>query len=326
MTKSKYRFDSESLSYKKINSTRKDKFLNFLSYFSASLVLAVLYFLVFSFFFDLPKEQRLKREVEFLTFKYEMLNNQMDHLTQVLKDIQRRDDNIYRTVFNAEPVSQSVRQAGFGGVDRYAELEGYENSRIVIETANRLDVLKKQLYVQSKSYDEVIDMAKNKEEMLSSIPAIKPIAVDDLRRIAGYFGYRIHPIMKVERFHEGMDFTAPLGTDIYATGDGVVSRIQRDRSRTGFGNMIEVDHGFGYKTIYAHLEEIHVNRGDSVSRGEIIGLVGNTGFSTAPHLHYEVRKNNRPVDPINYYFKDLSPEEYDEMIRLSQQGGSFLGM
>ncbi len=326
MSKGKYRFNPESLSYEKINSTFKDRLLNFLSYFSASLVLAIVYFLVFSYFFDLPKEERLRREVDYLSFQYEMLNNQLDHLTLVLRDIQKRDDNIYRTVFNAEPIPHSVRQAGFGGVDRYADLEGYKNSHIVIETANRLDILKKQLYVQSKSYDEVIDLARNKEEMLAGIPAIKPIAVDDLRRIGGYYGMRIHPIMKIEQFHNGMDFTAPLGTDVYATGDGVVSRIQRSRARTGFGNMIEIDHGFGYKTIYAHLEEILVQRGDTVKRGEVVGLVGNTGFSTAPHLHYEVRKNNRPVDPINYYFKDLSPEEFDEMIRLSQQGGSFLGM
>lgn len=326
MSKSKYRFNPESLSYEKINSTFRDKLLNFLSYFSASVILAAVYFLIFSYFFDLPKEKMLRREVNYLSFQYEMLNNQLDHLTLVLRDIQKRDDNIYRTVFNAEPVPYSIRQAGFGGVDRYADLEGYENSHIVIETANRLDIMKKQLYVQTKSYDEVIDLARNKEEMLASIPAIKPIAVDDLRRVGGYYGWRIHPIMKIEQHHNGMDFTAPLGTDVYATGEGVVTRIQRSRARTGFGNMIEVDHGFGYKTIYAHLEEILVQRGDTVKRGEVIGLVGNTGFSTAPHLHYEVRKHNRAVDPINYYFKDLSPGEFDEMIRLSQQGGSFLGM
>jgi murein DD-endopeptidase MepM/ murein hydrolase activator NlpD len=326
MAKSKYRFNPESLSYDKIEHTFKEKLIKFLTYFSASLALTVIYVFVFTIFEDLPKEKILKRELTQMILQYELMNKQLDQISAVMADIQNRDDNIYRTVFNAEPIPASIRTAGFGGVNRYTDLDGYDNSAIVIETAKKLDVLKKQLYVQSKSFDEVIDLAKNKEQMLASIPSIQPIALTDLRRIGGFYGMRIHPILKIFRMHDGMDFTAPIGSDVYATGDGVVSDIQRSRARRGYGNLIEIDHGYGYKTIYAHLEEIKVRPGQKVKRGDIIASVGNTGLSTAPHLHYEIRKSNRSVNPINYYFNDLTPEEFDAMIELSQQGGSFLGM
>lgn len=326
MAKSKYRFNPESLSYDRIDHTFKEKFIKFSVYFSASLALAVIYYVVFTLFLDLPKEKILKRELNQLTLQYEILDKQLDQISDVLSDIQNRDDNIYRTVFNSEPIPASIRTAGFGGVNRYTDLEGYENSRIVIETAKKIDVLKKQLYVQSKSFDDVIILAKNKEQMLASIPSIQPIAINDLRRIGGFYGMRIHPILKIFKMHEGMDFTAPVGTIIYATGDGVVSDIQRSRARRGYGNLIEIDHGYGYKTIYAHIEDIKVRPGQRVKRGDVIATVGNTGLSTAPHLHYEIRKGNRSINPINYYFNDLTPEEFDAMIELSQQGGSFLGM
>jgi murein DD-endopeptidase MepM/ murein hydrolase activator NlpD len=326
MAKSKYRFNPESLSYDRIDLTFWDKLLRFLTYFSASLALAIIYLFVFSLFLDLPKEKVLKRELSQMILQYEILNKQLDQISVVMADIQNRDDNIYRTVFNSEPIPASIRTAGFGGVNRYTELEGYDNSQIVIETARRIDVLKKQLYVQSKSFDDVIELAKNKESMLASIPSIQPIAINDVRRIGGYYGMRIHPILKIFRMHDGMDFTAPIGTDVYATGDGVVSDIQLSRARRGYGNLIEIDHGYGYKTIYAHLEEIKVRPGQKIKRGDVIGAVGNTGLSTAPHLHYEIRKGNRSVNPINYFFNDLTPEEFDAMIELSQQGGSFLGM
>lgn len=326
MAKSKYRFNPESLSYDRIDHTFKEKFIKFSVYFSASLALAVIYYVVFTLFMDLPKEKILKRELNQLTLQYEILDKQLDQISDVLSDIQNRDDNIYRTVFNSEPIPASIRTAGFGGVNRYTDLEGYENSRIVIETAKKIDVLKKQLYVQSKSFDDVIILAKNKEQMLASIPSIQPIAINDLRRIGGFYGMRIHPILKIFKMHEGMDFTAPVGTIIYATGDGVVSDIQRSRARRGYGNLIEIDHGYGYKTIYAHIEDIKVRPGQRVKRGDVIATVGNTGLSTAPHLHYEIRKGNRSINPINYYFNDLTPEEFDAMIELSQQGGSFLGM
>jgi len=325
MAKEKYRFNPDSLQYDRINHTFRDKLFSFLTYFSASIVLALLYFLVVSYFFDLPREKVLKREVNNLTLQYEILNKQLDHISYVLDDIQNRDDNIYRIVFNADPIPKSIRTAGFGGVNRYTELEGYENSDIVVETARRLDILKKQLYVQSISYDEVIDLAVNNENMLASIPSIQPVAIRDIRRIGGYFGRRVHPIYKIPMFHEGMDFTAPTGTDVFATGNGVVLRVINDRSRRGYGTFVDIDHGFGYRTRYAHLDRVLVRAGQEITRGDVIGHVGNTGASTAPHLHYEVHRNNRPVDPINYFFGDLSPEEFDAMIEMSMQGGSFMG-
>ena len=326
MAKEKYRFNPESLQYDQINHTLRDKLLNFLTYFTASIIIAVIYFLVFSHFFDLPKERILKREVNQLSLQYEILNKQLDLISSVLEDMQHRDDNIYRVVFNSDPIPQSVRTAGFGGVNRYVELEGYENSDLIVQTARRLDILKKQAYVQSTSYDQVIEMAINKEDMLASIPSIQPVAIRDVRRIAGTFGMRIHPIYKITLPHTGHDFSAPIGTDIYATGNGVVSRVVISRSRRDYGTFIEVDHGYGYKTFYAHLDRVNVRSGQEVKRGDVIGTVGNTGASTAPHLHYEVRLNNRPVDPVNYYFNDLSPDDYDAMIEMSLQGGSFLGM
>ncbi|MFO7923222.1 MAG: M23 family metallopeptidase [Bacteroidales bacterium] len=325
MAKEKYKFNPESLQYDRINHTFRDRFINFLTYFSASVVIAVVYFLVFSHFFDLPKERILKREVNQLSIQYEILNKQLDHVSYVLDDIQNRDDNIYRIVFNAEPIPKSIRTAGFGGVNRYSELEGYENSDLIIETTKRLDILKKQLYVQSTSYDEVVELALNKEDMLASIPSIQPVAIRDIRRIGGYFGMRIHPIYKIRMHHSGMDFTAPRGTDVYATGNGVVSRIVISKARRDYGTFIEIDHGYGYKTLYGHLDEVLVRRGQEVKRGDVIGLVGNTGASTAPHLHYEVKQNNRPINPINYFYGDISPEEFDAMIEMSMQGGSFMG-
>lgn len=326
MAKQKYRFNPDSLQYDQINHTFRDKLFSFLTYFSASVIIAVIYFFVFSHFFDLPKERILKREVNKLSLQYEILNRQLDHISYVLDDIQNRDDNIYRIVFNADPIPKSIRTAGFGGVNRYAELEGYKNSDLIVESTRRLDILKKQLYIQSTSYDEVIDMALNKEDMLASIPSIQPVAINDIRRIGGYYGMRIHPIYKIRMHHSGMDFTAPTGTDVYATGNGVVSRVVISRARRDYGTFIEIDHGYGYKTLYAHLDKVLVRQGQEVKRGDVIGHVGNTGASTAPHLHYEVQRNNRPVDPINYYFGDLSPEEFDAMIEMSMQGGSFMGI
>ncbi len=325
MAKEKYKFNPESLKYDKIDHTLRDKLFSFLTLFSASIVIAVIYYLVFSHFVDLPKERILKREVNKLSLQYEILNKQLDHVSHVLGDIQTRDDNIYRVIFNADPIPQSIRTAGFGGVNRYTELEGYENSDIIIETSRRLDILKKQLYVQSTSYDEITDLAINKEDMLASIPSIQPVAIKDLRRIAGYYGMRMHPIYKIRMHHSGMDFTAPRGTDVYSTGNGVVSRVVKSRSRRDYGTFIEIDHGYGYQTLYAHLDEVLVRRGQEVKRGDVIGLVGNTGASTAPHLHYEVKRNGRAIDPINYYYGDISPEEFDAMIQMSMQGGSFMG-
>jgi murein DD-endopeptidase MepM/ murein hydrolase activator NlpD len=317
MAKIKYYYDTKTLSYKRIELNTFDKFKRSLGFLSASIVVGLIMVIVFFQFFDSPKEKRLKSEIENLVLQYDILSKKMTQIDLVLDDIQHRDDNIYRVIFEADPIPSSIRKAGFGGVNRYKDIRNFSNAELVIEAEKKADKLSKQLYIQSKSFDEVIDLAKNKADMLASIPAIQPIANKDLGRVASGYGYRIHPIYKTRKLHTGMDFTAPKGTPIYATGDGKIAKVRR--SRRGYGDHVIIDHGYGYQTLYAHMTKYIVYRGQKVKRGEIIGYVGNTGTSVAPHLHYEVIKNKRKINPVNYYYNDLSPEEYDKMIEISSQ-------
>ncbi|MBK7479073.1 MAG: M23 family metallopeptidase [Bacteroidales bacterium] len=243
----------------------------------------------------------------------------MANLEKVIEHLQETDDNLYRTIFGAEPIQSTQRQGGIGGVNRYDELEGYNNSKLVIETARRLDGIRKKVYVQSKSFDELILLSREKEDMLRSIPAIIPISTKDLTRIASGFGLRIHPIYKISKFHAGMDFTAPLGSEIYASGDGTVESV--NSGKRGMGNYIVINHGFGYTSVYAHLDSFAVRTGQKVHRGDVIGYVGDTGLSIAPHLHYEILLNGQHVDPVNYFFNDLSAAEYEEMIEIASKTG-----
>lgn len=325
MAKSKYRFNPESLSFDKIERSIKEKFLRVFAYFVSSIVIGAGLLLVVSIFVDLPKERSLKRENQFLLIQYELLSQKMDQASKVLEEIETRDDNLYRVIFEAEPISKSVRDAGFGGVNRYADLEGYKNSEVVANVAERLDIILNKLVVQSKSHDELFDIAKADDIMWSSIPSIQPIATDELTRIASYFSSsRFHPILKIKRPHTGIDFTAPRGTKVYATGDGEVNEVVRSRSRSGYGTSIKIDHGYTYESFYGHLDKVYVREGQKIKRGQVIGEVGNTGLSLAPHLHYEVRKNDRAINPINYFFNDVSPEEYQRIIDMSRLGGQSL--
>jgi murein DD-endopeptidase MepM/ murein hydrolase activator NlpD len=278
--------------------------------------------LIFYQFFDSPKEKRLKLEIQNLTSQYKVINDDMKQVEKVLDEIQERDDNIYRVIFEADPIPNSIRKQGFGGINRYEKLLGLSNSELMINTSKKIDQLTKQLYLQSKSFDEVIDLAKNKSNMLASIPAIQPVANKDLKRMASGYGYRIHPIYKTRKMHYGMDFSAKTGTEIYATGDGVISKVKK--SKRGYGNYVKVNHGFGYETLYAHMSKYIVKKGQRVKRGEVIGYVGNSGISTAPHLHYEVRKDNKKINPMNFYYNDLSPEEYEKMLEISLQSNQSL--
>ena len=267
MAKVKYKYNPNSLSFDRIKMTSRERFLRFMAYFTGSLILAVLYGAIFTFLFDSPKEKVLKRENEQMRLQYELLSKDLEKVEKVLAHLQETDDNLYRTVFEAEPIPTSLREGGIGGVNRYEELEGYDNSSIVIETAMRLEKIKKKTYVQSKSFDEIIVLASEKEEMLRSIPAIMPISNKDLTRTASGWGYRIHPIYKIRRFHYGMDFTAPTGTEVYSTGDGTIASIKS--SMRGLGNHIIIDHGFGYQTVYAHLNSFNNLRvGQKVKRGD----------------------------------------------------------
>jgi len=317
MAKIKYYYDTKTLSYKRIELNAFDKFKRSVSYVAASAFTGLIMIVIFFQFFDSPKEKRLKSEIENLVTQYDILSKKMTQIDLVLDDIQQRDDNIYRVIFEADPIPSSIRKAGFGGVNRYKDIRNFSNSELVIEVAKKADKLSKQLYIQSKSFDEVINLAKNKADMLASIPAIQPIANKDLGRVASGYGYRIHPIYKTRKLHTGMDFTAPQGTPIYATGDGKIEKVKR--SRKGYGNHVIIDHGYGYQTLYAHMKKYIVYRGQQVKRGEIIGYVGSTGTSVAPHLHYEVMKNKRKINPVNYYYNDLSPEEYTKMLEIASQ-------
>lgn len=320
MVKTKYKFNPESLSFDRIQMSFSERFLRFLAYFTGSLFLALIYGGLFTYLFDSPKEKALKRENTQMSLQYELLNKDLEKVEKVLSHLQETDDNLYRTIFEAEPIPTSLREGGIGGVNRYEELEGYNNSRIVIETAVRLDRIRKKTYVQSKSFDDLKSLAVEKEEMLRCIPAIMPISNKDLTRTASGWGYRIHPIYKIRKFHYGMDFTSPTGTEIYSTGDGKVLRVRS--SKRGYGNHIIIDHGFGYQTLYAHMTRFNnLRSGQTVKRGDVIGFVGSSGLSTAPHLHYEIHLNGKKVDPANYYFNDLTAEEYERMIELAMRSG-----
>ncbi len=323
MAKVKYYYDPRTLSYRKIERTWKNRLREAGIFFTSSALLAILLFLAIDFIVDSPKEKRMKRELENMKLQYELVNNRIAQLDEVVAQLETRDDDIYRVIFEADPIPEEVRNAGFGGVNRYKNLEGFKNSDLLIETKKKLDVLTKKLYVQSKSYDEVIELAKKKEQMLASIPAIQPVSNKDLKRIASGFGYRIHPIYKTRKMHKGLDFSAPKGTPIFSTGDGVITNSKNVGGR-GYGKYVVIDHGYGYETLYGHMSKVNVRRGQKVKRGDIIGYVGNTGSSTAPHLHYEVIKNGRKINPINFFYNDLTPEEYEEMINLaSQENQSF---
>lgn len=319
MLKTKYRFNRDSISFDEVKLSLKEILIRFLFYFTVSVVVAVFYWFIFVMIFDSPKEKVLKREIEQLSLQYNLINREMGDIERILDDLQKTDDNLYRTIFGAEPIPSTLRRGGEGGVNRFSDLEGYNNSQLVIETASRLDRLQRKLYLQLKSFDEIVLMAQGKEEMLKSIPAIMPLSNKDLTRTASGFGQRMHPIYKIVMPHNGMDFTAPTGTEVYATGDGTVSVVQS--SQRGLGNHIIIDHGFGYTTTYAHLTRFNVRRGQKVSRGEVIGYVGNTGTSVAPHLHYEVKLNGNYVNPINYYFEDLTPDEYERIIEIASRTG-----
>ncbi len=317
MSDRKYKVNPDTLVLEHVKMSKKDYLKKSVNYLIGGVVFATLVLFVAYSFFDSPKELMLKRENSQYTMQLELLSKRVDKLQNVLSDIEDRDDNIYRTIFEAEPISVDERRAGIGGVDRYNSLKGYDNSKLITETTQKIDLLSRELYIQSKSFDEVYKLAKRKEDMLAAIPGIQPVSNKDLRRIASGFGYRIHPIYKTLRMHAGIDFSAPTGTPIYATGDGVVER--KTGRMSGYGKVVKINHGYGYETLYAHCSKIIVRPGQKVKRGEIIGYVGNTGRSTGPHLHYEVIKNGKKINPIHFFYQDLTPEEYEKVIEIASR-------
>jgi murein DD-endopeptidase MepM/ murein hydrolase activator NlpD len=317
MSKVKYKFNTKSLTYEKVKVSFKERVWRFLSYLATGLVFATLTIFVSKKILPSPAEKKQNREIEALTIQYELLQKKMGVLEEVLADMEERDDNIYRTVFEAEPLPKTVRNAGYGGSDKYSEFDKYENGELIKRTSERLDRIAKKMYIQTKSFDEVVKLAKSKEQLIHSIPAIMPINKKDLTHaVTSGFGWRTHPIYKTPEFHPGMDFTAVQGTPIYATGNGFVERA--DNMAQGYGNHVVINHGFGYQTLYAHMSRIRCKVGQKVKRGELIGYVGSTGLSTAPHVHYEVIKNGEKTNPINFYYNDLSPEQYQQLIENSK--------
>ena len=317
MAKVKYYYDADTLSYRKINRDKKNIYKK-ISFLVLALVLVAFFgFIGFSQFLMSPNERAQKRELDNLKLHFELLSKRIEESSNVLTDLQERDNTIYRVYFEANPIPEEQRKAGFGGVNRYQFLEGFDKSSMIKKATKDIDVLSKQLVVQSKSLDEIVQLAKNKEEMLASIPAIQPVANKELKRMASGYGYRIHPIYKTRKYHYGMDFSAPKGTPIYATGNGVVTKASR--SRIGLGNHVKINHGYGYVTVYGHMERFIVRKNQKVKRGDLIGYIGTSGTSTAPHLHYEVHKDKIKMNPVYYYFNDLTPEEYDRMLELASR-------
>ncbi|MCC6252262.1 MAG: M23 family metallopeptidase [Bacteroidia bacterium] len=322
MSKIKFYFNTKSLTYEKVQVRLRDRVLKVASFLLTGLAFAAVTMFFAYRYFDSPREKQLERELEAMKYQYDILDGKLNQMNVVLVDLQNRDDNVYRMIFEADPIPAEIRNAGFGGVDRYKELEGLNNSDLLIQASMKLDKIAKKMYIQSKSFDEVVKMANNKSVMLASIPAIQPINNKNLKRVASGFGYRTHPIYKTSHLHSGIDFSAPVGTPIYATGDGIVEAS--DNLSQGYGNHVVINHSYGYKTLYGHMSRFAVKKGQKVKRGDIIGYVGNTGMSTGPHLHYEVIKNNSKINPINFFYNDLSPTEYQAMIdQVSRNTQSF---
>lgn len=320
MAKTKYYFNSQTLKYEKVKLTVGLKILRGLGFLSTALVFSFIIIALAYTFLDSPKEKQLKREIGALSLQYDILNARLKQIDVVMKDLQGRDDNIYRVIMESEPIPLEVRNAGFGGLNRYKGLEKYGYSNLMIETTKKLDIISKQLYIQSKSYDELTKAVNSKGKMMASIPAIQPIGSKKLRSISG-FGYRMHPIYKIRKMHDGIDFAAPIGTPIHATGDGVVIAAGVER---GYGNRIIINHGYSYQTKYAHMSKFKVKKGAQVKRGDIIGYVGNTGASTGPHCHYEVHKSGKVINPINFFFNDLTPTEYVTMLEAASRDNQSL--
>lgn len=319
MSKVKYYYDSETLSYRKIERKKGRKLkifaLSLLGMFLSGFLLLLVYINLPSV--QTPKELGLQRELHNMELQFELLNKKMNQAQAVLAEVEDRDNNLYRVYFESNPIPEEQRKAGFGGINRYKDLEGFNNSKLIITATRNLDILTKQIVVQSKSLDEIAKLAEEKEKLLAAVPAIQPVKNEDLTRIASGFGYRTDPFTKARKFHYGMDFTAPRGTPIYATGDGVISRA--DNTATGYGNHVVIDHGYGYESLYGHLYKYNVRAGQKVQRGDIIGFVGSTGRSEAPHCHYEVSKDGERINPINFYYGSLTAEEFANMLQQAQQ-------
>lgn len=324
MAKIQYYYDTETCKFEPVKTSNADIVLNLAGFLVFSLFISIGLVTFYVNYFPSEHEANLVKDNQQLLLKYQVLNKEVSAANQVLRTLQERDDNVYRVVFEAEPIPMEVRSAGTGGTEKYRDLldERLKHEDIIIGAFQRLDKLRKQMYIQTKSYDELFEKAKEKAKMLASMPAIQPISNKNLTQFASGFGMRMHPIYKVMKMHTGCDFSAPNGTPVYATGDGVV--ISSEVS-SGYGNQVEIDHGYGYITKYAHLSAFSVRKGQRVKRGQKIGAVGSTGVSVSPHLHYEIMRNGNKIDPVNYFFNDLSPAQYEKLLEIAKQERQSMG-
>lgn len=326
MARIKYYYDTETCKYERIKTSTGDIILNTLGIMSLTVAMAVGLLIAYSSYFESPKELILKNEVTELEFYYENLTKTVEKLQTQLANIEYRDDNIYRVVLGAEPIDKNIREAGVGGLDRYEDIKNKNiiHGEVITKLSEMVDNLHRKIYIESKSQDDVVDIAETKEKLFAAIPAIQPISNKQLIALASGFGMRVHPIYKVKKMHTGIDFAATIGTPIYATADGTIDIL--DVSFSGYGKKIEINHGFGYRTRYAHMHGFAVRLGQKVKRGDLIGYVGDTGLSTAPHLHYEVFVNGVLANPVHYFFNDLNPAEYEKIIELASVENQSLGM
>lgn len=316
-----YRINPETLQLERIEHGIRYWLRRSGGYIIGGICIGILCFYIFLYFFPSPREASLMQYNKNLTAQLRLMDQKVDQMQLVMSDMAQRDDNLYRAILGAEPIPLTTRMGATQQISYYDSLAHMTNDQLVADVQRKIDILEKELYVQARSYEEVLELAKNQEVRMENIPAIQPVLNKDLKRMASGYGWRVDPVYHVRRFHEGMDFSAPIGTDIFATGNGVVTFVGW---KQGYGNTIEVDHSFGYKTRYAHCSKLIARVGQKVKRGDVIALVGNTGKSMGPHLHYEVHYQGRPIDPRNFYFYDLSPEDYDKMVQLSSNMGNML--
>ena len=313
-----YIYNPKTLTYERVYPSLRQRIIVVLRHLFVGSILSIGVIVAFYFWFGSPKEELLKMENEQMQTQYKVLSKRVDAALEVLNDLQQRDDNMYRVILQAEPVNDEIRNNGIYNPSRYENLLQMSDAELVVSTSQKVDNLARQVYVQCNSMNELVKLAQGQEERIKHIPAIQPVSNKDLKRTASGYGYRIDPIYKTTKFHQGMDFSANVGTPVYVTGNG---RVVETGWQQGFGNTVVIDHGYDYKTRYAHLSKILVRKGQEVIRGEEIAEVGNTGKYTGPHLHYEVLYKGKAQNPINYYFFDLSPEDYDRMTQLAENQG-----
>jgi len=320
MARIKYYYNTDTCQYERAKVTTSDVFLNLMGFLSVAFVFAIAILLVYNTYFESPSEVQLKKENKELKNHYQTLQTELDEVTSVINALEERDNNIYRKIYEAEPLPAEVRQAGSGGAELYKRImdQGLSDEELVVGTFKKIDKIKKKARIQNQSFDEIMSLAREKDGLLSSLPAIQPIENPELTRLASGYGMRINPFHKGRVKHEGVDFAAPRGSAVYATGNGEVTLV-KDKSalETGYGNYIEIDHGFGYVTKYAHLDGVNVEKGQTVKRGELVGYVGSTGGSVAPHVHYEIIKDGKKIDPINFLIQRINDHEYDRLVNLA---------